>query len=169
MWRLCREGWSLLAYFPIAPDPSRQPQGHGQVALVIPAFLTTDAVTRPLRDFLTRCGYRALGWELGINWGPTPRLLAALRARLSELNRLAGGPVSVIGVSLGGILARDLAHDRAGDIRPTHHRGEPLPSAHGEHARAVVRLGRPVIQHVARPGAVRDAASRPGNVDLHPR
>jgi pimeloyl-ACP methyl ester carboxylesterase len=117
MWRLCREGWSLLAYFPIAPDPSRQPQGHGQVALVIPAFLTTDAVTRPLRDFLTRCGYRALGWELGINWGPTPRLLAGLRARLSELNRLAGGPVSVIGVSLGGILARDLAHDRAGDIR----------------------------------------------------
>jgi pimeloyl-ACP methyl ester carboxylesterase len=87
------------------------------VALVVPAFLTTDAVTRPLRDFLTRCGYRALGWELGVNWGPTPRLLAGLRARLSELNRLAGGPVSVVGVSLGGILARDLAHDRADDIR----------------------------------------------------
>jgi pimeloyl-ACP methyl ester carboxylesterase len=84
---------------------------------VVPAFLTTDAVTRPLRDFLTRCGYRALGWELGVNWGPTPRLLAGLRARLSELNRLAGGPVSVVGVSLGGILARDLAHARADDIR----------------------------------------------------
>jgi hypothetical protein len=73
--------------------------------------LTTDAVTRPLRDFLARCGYRALGWELGVNWGlvnwgPTPRLLAGRRARLCELNRLAGAPVSVIGVSLGGILAR---------------------------------------------------------------
>jgi pimeloyl-ACP methyl ester carboxylesterase len=114
---LWREAWSLLSYFPTPPDVSLLPPGHGHIVLVVPAFLTTDAVTRPLRQFLTRCGYRAVGWPLGINWGPTPRLVAGLRTCLSELAGAAGGPVSVIGVSLGGVLARDLAHDRPGDIR----------------------------------------------------
>ena len=85
--------------------------------LVVPAFLTTDIVTRPLRRFLERCGYRPFGWELGVNWGPTPRLLDGLRKRLRQLRALEGRPISVIGVSLGGLLARDLAHDCAGDIR----------------------------------------------------
>jgi pimeloyl-ACP methyl ester carboxylesterase len=70
-----------------------------------------------LRRFLTQCGYRPVGWSLGINWGPTPRLLAGLRARMSELRGAAGGPVSVIGISQGGVLARDLAHNRPDDIR----------------------------------------------------
>jgi pimeloyl-ACP methyl ester carboxylesterase len=113
---LWREAWSLLSYFPAPPDVSRLPRGHGRVVLVVPAFLTTDAVSAPLRRFLTQCGYRAVGWSLGVNWGPTPRLLAGLRARLSELSGAAGGPIGVIGVSLGGVLARDLAHDRPGDI-----------------------------------------------------
>jgi pimeloyl-ACP methyl ester carboxylesterase len=103
---LWREAWSLLSYFPAPPDVSRLPRGEGRVVLVVPAFLTTDAVSAPLRRFLTQCG----------NWGPTPRLLAGLRARLSELSGAAGGPIGVIGVSLGGVLARDLAHDRPGDI-----------------------------------------------------
>jgi pimeloyl-ACP methyl ester carboxylesterase len=113
--RLWREAWSLLTCFPPAPDP--MPVGRGHVVLVIPAFLTTDAVTAPLRRHLERCDYRVFGWGLGINWGPTPRLCAGLRARLTELVRLAGGKVSVVGVSLGGLLARDLAHDRTAHIR----------------------------------------------------
>jgi pimeloyl-ACP methyl ester carboxylesterase len=58
-----------------------------------------------------------MGWGLGINFGPTPRVLAGLRARLGQLARLEGGRVSVVGVSLGGLLARDLAHDRPHQIR----------------------------------------------------
>lgn len=108
--------WSLLTYFPAAPELSPL-AGGGHVVLVIPAALTTDAATSPLRRFLTRCGYRAFGWNMGVNWGPTPRLLTGLRSRLSELRGLERGPVSVIGVSLGGVLARDLAHDRPEDIR----------------------------------------------------
>ncbi len=83
---------------------------------MIPAFLTADAISGPLRDFLARCGYRVFGWELGTNWGPTPYILEALRRRLDACCDLAGGQVSVIGFSLGGLLARDLAHDRPRDI-----------------------------------------------------
>jgi len=114
---LLNEAWSLISYRPRPPDPEALPGGRGHVVLVIPAFLTPDAVTKPLREFLTRCGYRAFGWKLGINWGPTPRLLGALRHRLTELRALEGGPITVIGVSLGGLLARDLACDQPRDVR----------------------------------------------------
>ncbi len=113
--RLWREAWSLLTYRP--PEPPAEALGGGEIVLVIPAFLTTDAITAALRGYLERCGFRAFGWALGVNWGPTPRLLAGLRARLTELAQLTNGKVSVVGVSLGGLLARDLVHDRAAEIR----------------------------------------------------
>jgi len=114
---LLKEVWSLISYRPTAPNPQALPSGGGHVVLIIPAFLTSDAVTKSLRKFLERCGYRALGWDLGINWGPTDRLLTELRRRLRELRDLEGGPITVIGVSLGGLLARDLACDQPENIR----------------------------------------------------
>lgn len=102
----------------VSHEPNRAGiDGAGHVVLVIPAFLVGDRLSRHIHRFLERCGYRPFGWGLGVNWGPTPRLLAGLRKRLSELVALEGGKVSVIGVSLGGLLARDLAHDRPQEIR----------------------------------------------------
>jgi pimeloyl-ACP methyl ester carboxylesterase len=114
---LLSEARSLLFYHPAPPDPATMPSGNGHVVLIIPAFLTTDIVTRPIRAFLERCGYRVLGWDLGINWGPTPRILLGLRRRVAELRDIEGGPISVIGVSLGGLLARDVAYDCPDGIR----------------------------------------------------
>src|SRR3974390_3043588 len=107
---LLRELWSLAAYHPAPPESTDLAPGDGHIVLVLPAFLMNDAATAPLRQFLARCGYRAFGWGLGVNWGPTERLLSDLRARLAELNEMEGGPVSVVGISLGGVLARNLAH-----------------------------------------------------------
>jgi pimeloyl-ACP methyl ester carboxylesterase len=109
---------SFLFEHPAPPDPAVFAPGRGHVVLVVPpAALSGDLATRPLRRFLMRCGYRVHGWGLGINWGPTPRLLGGLRRRLRELRDIEGGPVSVVGVSLGGLLARDLAYDCAQEIR----------------------------------------------------
>jgi pimeloyl-ACP methyl ester carboxylesterase len=106
-----------LTYFPPWPPRGDLPDGRGHVVLVVPAFLTNDLVTRRLRKFLQQCGYRGFGWGLGVNWGPTPRLAAALRRRLAELRSLADDRVSVVGLSLGGVLVRDLAYDCPNDIR----------------------------------------------------
>jgi pimeloyl-ACP methyl ester carboxylesterase len=114
---LLKELWSLVAYRPAAPDPRSLPSGGGHVVLVVPAFLIGDGITKPLREFLDRCGYRTFGWGLGINWGPTDRILTELRRRLRELTELEAGPITVIGISLGGLLARDLACDHAEEIR----------------------------------------------------
>lgn len=114
--RLWREAQSLLLYHP-APPETRHPIGRDHVVLVVPGFLAADIMTRPLRRYLERCGFRVFGWGMGLNLGPTPRLLAGLRQRLTDLRRLEGGPISVIGVSLGGLFVRDLAYERADDIR----------------------------------------------------
>ncbi len=104
-----RELWSLAAYRPAAPDPRELPRGGGRTVLVLPAFMMGDASTAPLRRFLARCGFRPSGWGLGLNWGPTPRLHEALRRQLRDLAAEAGRPVALAGVSLGGLLVRDLA------------------------------------------------------------
>jgi pimeloyl-ACP methyl ester carboxylesterase len=114
--RLWGEARSLLLYHPTPPEARRR-MGKDHVVLVLPGFLTADVVTLPLRRFLERCGFRVFGWGLGVNVGPTPRLLAGLRRRLDELTRLEGGPISIVGVSLGGLLARDVAYDRPDDVR----------------------------------------------------
>jgi pimeloyl-ACP methyl ester carboxylesterase len=102
---------------PPMPDPREMPPGNGHVVFVVPAFLVGDAFTWPLRRFLDRCGYATYGWELGINWGPTAALMEGLRRRFRALRASSDGPISVIGVSLGGLLARDLAYDFPDDIR----------------------------------------------------
>lgn len=114
---LLRELWDLATYAPTPPDPAGMPPGNGHVILVVPGFLTGDAITRPLRDFLTACGYRVFGWELGLNLGPLPATLAGLEARLRSLAVLEGGPISLVGVSLGGTFARDLAHSHPSLVR----------------------------------------------------
>ena len=115
--RLLREAYAALSYWPPLPNWNDLPTGSSRVVLVIPAFLTTDAVTRRLRGFLQCCGYRAFGWELGLNWGPTPRLMDALSKRVVTLRDLARDRVSLIGVSLGGLMARELAYDHPNDVR----------------------------------------------------
>jgi pimeloyl-ACP methyl ester carboxylesterase len=115
--RLWREAASFVFEYPRAPDPDEFPPGRGHVVLVIPGFLTPDANTTPLRRFLKRCGYRPFGWGMKVNFGPTPRLMAGLERRFQECRTIAGGPISVIGVSLGGLFARNLAFEHPSEIR----------------------------------------------------
>ncbi|WP_044560305.1 hypothetical protein [Azospirillum sp. B4] len=122
------ELWSLRSYRPAPPPP--QPVGDRTV-LVIPAFLTNDAFTRPLRTFLARCGHAPVTWGQGVNWGPTAAARAGLRRRLDEVCGVAGEPVDLVGISMGGLLARDLARDRPDQVRRVVTIGSPvrLPTA----------------------------------------
>ena len=114
--RLVAECRALLTHRGPSPVPDDLPDGGGVPVLVIPAFLTQDGYTLDLRQFLDRCGFRTFGWELGINWGPTPRLLDGVARRFDALRR-EHGALALIGVSLGGLFARNLAYDRPGGVR----------------------------------------------------
>lgn len=87
----------------LALDVGRLPRGEGRTVLVIPGYLATDFSTIGLRTFLRCLGYDALGWGLGRNQGQVGPLAKQVAARVAALP----GPVSLIGWSLGGVIARE--------------------------------------------------------------
>ncbi|HTZ79656.1 MAG TPA: alpha/beta fold hydrolase [Stellaceae bacterium] len=113
------------------PALQRAPRGDGHPVFVLPGFLTNDGRTRHLRLFLGRLGYAVYGWGMGVNWGPTDRALATIERRLHEIHRQHGRKVTLVGHSLGGVLARDLAKKFPQEVRQVVMLGSPakLPTA----------------------------------------
>lgn len=100
-----------------APLLTLLPRGDGHPVLVLPGLGGADASTITLRTILRRLGYRAHGWGLGRNVGPTARAVNGLRDQVDELTNRFGVPVSLIGWSLGGIYARQMARRKPEAIR----------------------------------------------------
>jgi len=120
-------GLANLAALPLAaPWLAFAPRGDGHGVLVLPGLLATDASTGVLRHFLRRLGYPARGWRLGRNIGPTTEVLDQLPGMLSALATDTGGPVSVVGWSLGGVYARELARQQPGLVRQVITLGSPF-------------------------------------------
>lgn len=82
----------------------------GPPALVIPGFVATDRTTMELRRAFAAAGYRTHPWALGLNRGARADTLERLERRLKDIG--GGEPVLVIGWSLGGLFARELARHR---------------------------------------------------------
>jgi pimeloyl-ACP methyl ester carboxylesterase len=114
---------SLPASLPIL---AKAPHGDGHGVLVIPGLGASDVSTLTLRAFLDRVGYRTYGWGLGTNIGPTAKVVNGLPQRLNHISGRTGSPVSVIGWSLGGILARRLARTEPDQVRQVITLGSPI-------------------------------------------
>jgi hypothetical protein len=116
-----------LAALPLAaPWLATAPRGDGHGVLVLPGLLATDTSTVPLRRFLRWLGYDVRGWDLGRNRGPTEAVLAGLpRVLLAHAGR-TGRPVSLVGWSLGGVYARELARQHPGQVRHVITLGSPF-------------------------------------------
>jgi pimeloyl-ACP methyl ester carboxylesterase len=95
-----------------APWLSTAPRGDGHGVLVLPGFLASDSSTAVLRWYVGWLGYAVRGWNLARNLGPTDEVLDQLPRSLAALANETGGPVSLIGWSLGGVYARELARQR---------------------------------------------------------
>ena len=108
------------------PILRRLPRGDGHPVLVFPGFTTGDRSTEPLRRLLRDLGYRTYGWGLGVNVGPTPRILDGIFDRLDRAHERNGQQVSIIGWSLGGIYARELARARPDLVRQVITLGSPI-------------------------------------------
>lgn len=93
----------------LSPLLMRAPKGDGHPVLALPGFLASDLSMAPMRRYLRELGYDAYAWKMGRNIGGVSRLRAALRDRLTEINASTGRKVSLVGWSLGGVYARDLA------------------------------------------------------------
>jgi len=93
----------------MSPFLMRAPRGDGHPVLTLPGFLASDLSMAPMRRYLTELGYEPHAWRMGRNIGGVSRVRTALRDRLAEIHESSGRKVSIVGWSLGGIYARDLA------------------------------------------------------------
>jgi pimeloyl-ACP methyl ester carboxylesterase len=126
--RAALEGGALAAGLPLL---RYAPRGEPHAVLVLPGLGASDASTTVLRGWLRRLGYRVVGWDLGRNRGPTPAVVAGLPRLLDRLAAEAGGPVSVVGWSLGGIFARGLAARNPDRVRQVVTLGSPFAAREG--------------------------------------
>jgi pimeloyl-ACP methyl ester carboxylesterase len=93
----------------LSPLLMRAPRGDGHPVLTLPGFLASDLSMAPMRRYLQELGYDSQAWRMGRNVGGITRMRAALRDRLAEIHGSSGRKVSIVGWSLGGVYARDLA------------------------------------------------------------
>ena len=104
---------------PIAP-------GRGQPVVVYPGYLTSDVSSIRLRRSLSKAGYAAYGWQIGRNKGARVDLLDRLGRHLAEVTDRHGEPAALVGWSLGGVFARELAKHRPDLVRLVITLGSPF-------------------------------------------
>lgn len=107
----------MLGEADVLLEPLRRPRrklaiaatANPQVVMILPGFATHPMRMRYLARQLEAAGHIAKRWGLGFNWGPNEENFAALEARLLELHARHGRKVVMVGWSLGGLYARELA------------------------------------------------------------
>jgi alpha-beta hydrolase superfamily lysophospholipase len=82
-------------------------RGDGHMVMVIPGFMASDRTTGRIRRSLDRAGYQTCGWGLGRNRGVKADIFERLDARFAALNLTY--PITLVGWSLGGLVAREYA------------------------------------------------------------
>lgn len=100
--------------------------GDGRAIIVIPGLFTSDARTAMLRRVLKRAGYRTYGWGLGRNMPIKADILERFGVRVNEIVTREGGPVTLIGWSLGGLIARAYANTSPDQIAKVITLGSPF-------------------------------------------
>ena len=124
-WRRYAEVGSLFGRFwhGFGHSGVRGPD-HGPPALVIPGFLASDRTCLELRRSLAMRGWRTFPWDLGLNKGAHENTLRHLRQRLEVI--YDGTAVLVVGWSLGGVYARELAREVPEMVRAVVTLGSPF-------------------------------------------
>jgi pimeloyl-ACP methyl ester carboxylesterase len=103
--------------------------------LVLPGLAADDRSTVPLRRFLRGLGYRVHGWRLGANI-PSQEMIGRLRDRLARLHAHDARPMSIVGWSLGGIYAREIARASPEAVRAVVTLGSPFRPVPGHESHA---------------------------------
>ena len=114
----------------------RAPKGDNHPVMVIPGFMAGDLSTKPIRSFLNRQGYQSYGWGLGRNFGShivggENVLSDDLLNKVIELSVIHDAKISLVGWSLGGLLAREIARKIPDCVRQVISLGSPFNGPSG--------------------------------------
>ena len=121
-----RAPWEFGIALASSPFMRNAPRGDGHPVLVLPGLAAGDLTTIMIRRYLKGLAYQAYGWEQGRNVGPRPGVLEACMERIGLLRARHGRRVSLVGWSLGGVYARELAKLLPDDVRVVVTLGSPF-------------------------------------------
>jgi pimeloyl-ACP methyl ester carboxylesterase len=102
------------------------PRGDGHPVLLIPGFGADALAMRPLQRALIQLGYAAEDWGQGRNLGMRPQVKQGLAQKLESLAKRHDAKVTLIGWSLGGVFARELARAKPEFVRRVISMGSPI-------------------------------------------
>ena len=125
-----RAFWEFGALLPAWPLLARAPKGDGHSVMVCPGLSANDASTLPLRHYLQSLGCKPWGWEQGFNFGPRAGVLEEAKINLERTFANTDQKVSLIGWSLGGVYARELAKEMPHMVRSVITLGTPFAGSH---------------------------------------
>ncbi|MEO6092588.1 MAG: alpha/beta fold hydrolase [Novosphingobium sp.] len=97
-----------------------------QPVMLVPGFAAHPARMARMERALAEAGHHAYPWGLGFNLGPTPQNFAFLMRRVASLARAHGQPVALVGWSLGGLYAREIARRLPQDVAKVITLGSPF-------------------------------------------
>jgi pimeloyl-ACP methyl ester carboxylesterase len=159
-----RAVYDAIGMLPLLALKKYLPQGDNHPVLVFPGFLASSRSTRPLRQFLADIGYRSHRWKLGYNMGYSFKLHYGMRDRVTELAERYGEKISLVGWSLGGVYARELAREMPDIVRQVVTMGSPFrghPSSSNVHRIFNMfsevpydKIPKSFLQHMAHPPPV---------------
>jgi pimeloyl-ACP methyl ester carboxylesterase len=118
--------FSIAGLLAAAPFLATAPRGQRQAVIVVPGLGATDRSTVAIRGFLGFLGYDAAGWDRGRNMRPAGADLAAVATQIRSMRETSGTPVSLVGWSRGGIIAREASRLAPEAIRMVITLGSPF-------------------------------------------
>lgn len=121
-----RAVFELVAFYASRPLLSLLPHGDGHPVLVLPGFLASDTSTGPMRRLLEQLDYDTYGWALGRNVRVDLQRVHQMEELLLDIHRKTGKKVSIVGWSLGGVFARELAKLHPDAVRQVISLGSPI-------------------------------------------
>ena len=97
-----------------------------RVIMLLPGLFTHPARMGFMRRQLEAAGHRVHYWGMGINLGPTEANFANLRQRVRALHARHGEEIVLVGWSLGGLFAREIAKLEAEKVAAVLTMGSPF-------------------------------------------
>jgi pimeloyl-ACP methyl ester carboxylesterase len=109
-----------------SPSLAMQARGNGEPVMVLPGLGASNRSTGLLRAYLSWLGYTVRGWQQGRNHGGVQALLPEVVAEVRNFHRDSGGKINIVGWSLGGVLAREVARDNPDLVSQVVTMGSPV-------------------------------------------
>ncbi len=131
-----------------------------RVVILMPGFATHPMRMRYMAEKLEQAGHKVKRWGMGFNFGPTEENFDLLARRVQHVHQRYGHQVVLVGWSLGGIFAREVAKRHPECVAKVITMGSPF--SHTPYSNNVWRMYQLVTGHsVERPPIKADLAAKP--------